>query len=73
MGMSENLSTAFFNGLRQLDLSLSDQQIEQFLQYQQELLDWNTRFNLTAITEPKEIIAHHFQDSLAISTFIDFN
>ena len=28
------------------------QQIEQFLRYQQELLDWNTRMNLTAITEP---------------------
>ena len=42
------------------------QQMEQFLRYQQELLDWNTRMNLTAITEPEEVLIRHFLDSLSL-------
>lgn len=40
--------------------------IQQFLLYRQELLDWNTRFNLTAITDPEEILIKHFLDSLSL-------
>ena len=28
------------------------------------LLEWNEKINLTAITEPKEVIIKHFIDSL---------
>jgi len=42
------------------------QHIEQFLQLRQELLDWNTRVNLTAITDPVEVLLKHFLDSLAL-------
>src|SRR6266566_854522 len=40
--------------------------IQQFLLYRQELLDWNTRFNLTAITDPEEVLIKHFLDSLSL-------
>src|SRR6266700_3708916 len=40
--------------------------IQQFLRYRQELLDWNIRFNLTAITDPEEILIKHFLDSLSL-------
>src|SRR5437660_8473733 len=40
--------------------------LEQFLRYRQELLDWNTRFNLTAITDPEEVLIKHFLDSLSL-------
>jgi len=40
--------------------------IQQFLLYRQELLEWNTRFNLTAITDPEEILIKHFLDSLSL-------
>jgi 16S rRNA (guanine527-N7)-methyltransferase len=32
--------------------------------YERELIDWNTRFNLTAIRDPQEIHVKHFLDSL---------
>lgn len=32
--------------------------------YERELLDWNTRFNLTAIRDPEEVHIKHFLDSL---------
>lgn len=34
--------------------------------YLKELLSWNKKFNLTAITDPEEIKTKHFLDSLAI-------
>src|SRR6266702_3016236 len=40
--------------------------IQQFLLYRQELLDWNTRINLTAITDPEEVLIKHFLDSLSL-------
>jgi 16S rRNA (guanine527-N7)-methyltransferase len=48
-----------------LGLTLSSRQIEQFLQYRKLLQDWNTRLNLTGITESDEIITRHFIDSLS--------
>lgn len=69
--MVEGLSNNFFAGLQQLGLPLSDQQLEQFLCYQQELLDWNTRFNLTAITDPEEVQIKHFLDSLSLLAVYD--
>ncbi len=69
--MVEGLSEKFIAGLHQLDLSLSDQQLEQFLYYQQELLDWNTRFNLTAITDAEGVQVKHFLDSLTLLTVRD--
>ena len=40
--------------------------IPQFLQLHTELLDWNTRVNLTAITDPTEVLLKHFLDSLSL-------
>src|SRR5690349_8443987 len=79
--MSETLPETFLAGLRQLGLQsvgagegtfmVARMQepptvIQQFLLYRQELLDWNTRFNLTAITDPEEVLLKHFLDSLSL-------
>ena len=69
--MVEDLSNNFYTGLKQLNLALSDQQLAQFLLYQQELLDWNTRFNLTAITDPEEVQIKHFLDLLSLLAVYD--
>jgi 16S rRNA (guanine527-N7)-methyltransferase len=39
-------------------------QLEQFAIYLDELRAWNERINLTAITDPDEIVTRHFLDSL---------
>ncbi len=46
-------------------LRLSDGQLHAFSLYARELLAWNLRVNLTAITEPHEIEVKHFLDSLS--------
>jgi 16S rRNA (guanine527-N7)-methyltransferase len=52
-------------GARELDLDLSPAQLDQFARYADLLIDWNLRFNLTAIVDPREIVIKHFLDSLS--------
>lgn len=53
--------------------SLNEQQIAQFKIYLDELVSWNKKFNLTAITDELEVLSYHFDDSLQLSKNIDFN
>jgi 16S rRNA (guanine527-N7)-methyltransferase len=46
-------------------IRISDDQRSAFTIYEQQLLDWNTRYNLTAIDIPKQIRIKHFLDSLS--------
>lgn len=54
------------SGARKLGLGLSSEQLEQFEIYYRELVDWNKRVNLTAITGYEEVQIKHFLDSLTI-------
>ena len=47
-----------------LDLELSDDQLQKFALYTNLLLEWNEKINLTAITDLGEIMIKHFLDSL---------
>jgi 16S rRNA (guanine527-N7)-methyltransferase len=64
--MTEKMSQVFDAGVQQLGLQLTERQEEQFLLFRQELLDWNTRMNLTAIVDPEEVLIKHFLDSLSL-------
>ncbi len=55
------------SGATKLGLHLSSRQLEQFYIYYQELLDWNRRLNLTAITDYEEVQIKHFLDSLTVT------
>jgi 16S rRNA (guanine527-N7)-methyltransferase len=48
---------------RQLGLHLTRSQLSALSLYERELVDWNMRFNLTAIRDPQEIHVKHFLDS----------
>ena len=50
--------------LDQTGLHLTTGQMTALAQYEKELLDWNTRVNLTAIRDPEGIHVKHFLDSL---------
>src|SRR5216684_8494845 len=75
--MVEDALGMFTEGLRQLGLDVNDPAgregpfLQQFLRYRQELLDWNTRMNLTAITDPGEVLIKHFLDSLSLLIVYD--
>lgn len=57
--------------LKEIQLELTDFQLEQFYNYMNILIEWNKFMNLTGITEPKEIIVKHFIDSLTVLDKID--
>ena len=46
-------------------LKLTPVQLTAMQRYEGELIEWNSRFNLTAIRSPDEICAKHFLDSLS--------
>ena len=47
-------------------VELTDAQCAQFEKYYNLLIDWNSRINLTRITEPYEVAVKHFADSLTL-------
>ncbi len=46
-------------------IQLSAAQYRDFQLYEQSLIEWNKRFNLTAIRNPEQIRIKHFLDSLS--------
>lgn len=54
-------------------ITLSEQQAARFETYFAELVDWNTRMNLTAITEREQVFVKHFYDSLSLSFFVSLD
>lgn len=47
-------------------VTLAPEQVQQLRCYLELLVEWNERFNLTAIAHPHEILSKHFLDSLTV-------
>lgn len=59
--------------LKEIDLELTEIQLQNFYNFMNLLIEKNKVMNLTGITEPKEVILKHFIDSLTILKYIDKN
>lgn len=57
--------------LEKLGISISEEQLEQFISYYEMLIEKNKVMNLTAITDFDEVIEKHFIDSLNLFRFTD--
>ena len=68
--MGEPLETRLTEGAKALGFTLEPAQVEALLTLVVELAEWNTRFNLTAITEPAEVVDKHLLDSLAVLPYL---
>lgn len=53
---------------KSIGINLDETALKRFEAYYNMLIDYNTRMNLTAITEEKEVIVKHFCDSLYLLT-----
>ena len=49
---------------------LNENQFASFAKYKDLLLEWNKKFNLTAITDEDEIEEKHFIDSLMLLNYV---
>lgn len=63
----------FIEALRAKGIELSDRQIEQFRTYFTELVEWNEKMNLTAITDEPSVYLKHFYDSITAAFYVDFS
>ena len=63
----------FKERLDENNIKLEENQYEKFYNYMVNVLDWNTKINVTAVREEKEFIIKHFIDSLMISHYIKDN
>jgi len=54
------------------EFNLTKEQLDKFNLYRDLLLEWNEKFNLTAITDLEEIEEKHFIDSLLPTNFYTF-
>jgi len=70
--MSDNLLKALLTEKFQIaGIPLAADLLQAFVRYAEMLIDWNTRINLTAITDPEGIVIRHFLDSLTILPMVD--
>ena len=53
------------NALQLFNIRLTPSQLGALATYERELLEWNTKFNLTAVREPASIRTKHFLDSFS--------
>ncbi len=53
-----------------IDLSLNSDQVNKIIRYLDLMKKWNKVYNLTAITDPKEMIIKHIMDSLVIGPYL---
>lgn len=58
-------------GLNDWNITLSENQIQQFEDYYSLLTEWNGKMNLTSIVDYNEVQEKHFLDSLSIVKIID--
>ena len=71
--LKEEFSKKIKNLSEEIQIELTEKQIDQFFIYMNLLLEWNEKINLTAIVEPNEIILKHLIDSITISKYIEQN
>ena len=67
----EEFKKEFLIELENNDMIMEEQKIAFFYQYMKEIIEWNEKINVTAITDEKEFIIKHFIDSLTISKYIE--
>jgi 16S rRNA (guanine527-N7)-methyltransferase len=59
------------SGLEFLKLPLSEDKVEQLIDFIKLIEKWNKAYNLTAIRDREDMVRLHLLDSLAIAPFIE--
>lgn len=64
--MDKNFSDKLRSALEPLKIDLTEQNVEAFYRFYEDMTEKNKVMNLTAITEMQEVITKHFADSLSL-------
>lgn len=63
----------FIIELKKMNISLTDEQLEELDKYYHLLVEWNNKINLTRIIEENDVYLKHFYDSLTLAKVIDLD
>lgn len=63
----------FKDALSEKGIHLTETQLNQFRIYFEELVEWNEKMNLTAITDQSDVYLKHFYDSITAAFYLDFS
>ena len=63
----------FIKELKKMNITLTDEQLDQLEKYYEILVIENEKYNLTAITRKEDVYLKHFYDSLTLTKIIDLN
>ena len=63
----------FIEELKKININITKEQLSHLEVYYQLLVEENKKYNLTSITEEKEVYLKHFYDSLTIVKYINLN
>jgi 16S rRNA (guanine527-N7)-methyltransferase len=69
----DTIQIHFKSLLLERGIEINERQQEQFAIYFRELVEWNEKINLTAITERDQVYIKHFYDSLSLAFYMDMN
>lgn len=62
----EDIRQKFVAQAKSIGIKIKSEQADKFQRYMELLVEWNNKLNLTAITDPDEVIEKHFLDSLTL-------
>lgn len=68
--MEKELEQLLYQSAEEIGVHLAPEQLKSFGTYMDLLLEWNEKMNLTAITEPKEVVQKHFADCLTLLPYL---
>lgn len=63
----------FIDALKKLNIKVSKEQLNQFEEYYNLLVEWNKKINLTRIIDKEDVYLKHFYDSATIVKVINLN
>jgi 16S rRNA (guanine527-N7)-methyltransferase len=67
----QDITNILIDYAKAMGLEVTPNEASSFQKYIELLIDWNTKINLTTITEPCEVAAKHFLDSIMILKYVD--
>lgn len=63
----------FIEALKDLNINITNKQLNQLNRFYELLIEWNKKINLTRIVDKESIYLKHFYDSLTLTKVIDLN
>lgn len=66
-----DINSTLLKCAKELNISITDQQLKAFDIYCDLLLEWNEKINLTAITDKNLIAVKHFADSISVLSYVN--